>query len=175
MSEEFEYLSNHSSIKKFSDIRLQVRSDSPRKRIQLVETKLVRKTSILYERRTIQTPNDAVSLLRKVYEEFDREYLFALYLTARREPIAIELISIGTLECTILSPKDVIKTALLCCAYGFIICHNHPSGGEIVLSTEDINATKRINEASKIMGLIMLDHLIITDISYISLKERGVF
>lgn len=161
------------SLRKFSEIKLPIQTEIPKKRIQIVETRLIRKTSLLYERRTIGNPEMAAELGRQLFESYDKEYLYAVYVSTKSEPIAIELISIGTLNKTFISSRDILKTALLCGAYGFIVFHNHPSGGDIDTSREDINSTKRLKDASTLMGVKLIDYIIISDIGYVSLKERG--
>lgn len=146
----------------------------PKKRIQIVEPVLIRKTSLLYERRLIKTPSEAAQLARKLYRNFDKEYLYGVYLTTKGEPICIELLSIGTIDCSILSPRDIIKTALLSAAHGFIIFHNHPSGSIPEPSSEDINVTRRLSEAAKLMSVKLVDHIIVSDTNYVSLRERGI-
>lgn len=162
------------SLRKFTDIKIPIETELPRKRIQIVETRVVRKTSILYERRTISNPAYAAELGKKLFEEYDKEYVYAVYVTTKCEPVAIELISIGTLNMSIMSSRDIIKTALLCGAQGVIVYHNHPSGGNINASQQDINSTKRLNEACNLLGVKLIDHIIISDIGYISLKEQGI-
>jgi len=161
-------------LREFSDIKVFPELATPKKRIQIVESRLERKASILYERRTVTTPQEVAGLARKLYPDFDKEYLYAIYLTSRMEPIAIELLSIGTLDATLVSPRDIIKTALLSAAAGCIILHNHPSGGDIVPSAEDIRITKRLNEACKLIGVKLFDHIIVSDHCYVSLKERDI-
>jgi DNA repair protein RadC len=162
------------SLRKFTDIKLPILTELPKKRIQIVETRLIRKTSMLYDRRTICDPATAADLGNQLFEEYDKEHLYAVFLSAKCEPIAIELLSVGTLDATIISPKDILKSALLCSAYGFILYHNHPSGGDIQPSKEDINATKRLKEAGTLMGIKLVDHIIVSDVGYISLKERDI-
>jgi DNA repair protein RadC len=162
------------SLRKFADIKLPVQTDLPKKRIQIVETRLVRKTSILYDRRTICDPATAAELGRQLFEDYDKEYLYAVFLSTKCEPIAIELMSIGTLDSAMISPKDILKTSLLCSAFGYILYHNHPSGGDIQPSKEDINITRRLKEASNLIGIKMVDHIILSDMGYISMKEREV-
>jgi len=174
MEEEIYQSERFMSLRRFSDIKLTIQVELPKKRVQIVETRLIRKTSLLYDRRTISTPAMAAELGRQLFESYDKEYLYAVYLTARCEPIAIELISIGTLDSTIMSPRDILKTALLCSAFGYIIFHNHPSGGEIYPSKEDLNATRRLKEASALMGIKMQDHIIVSDTGYVSLREREI-
>lgn len=161
------------SLRKFSDIKLSVQAKLVKKRIQIVESRLTRKTSLLYERRLINSPELAATLGQQLFDTYDKEYLYAIYLTAKCEPIAIELISIGTLNSTLICPRDILKSALLCSAHGLIIFHNHPSGGEIIPSKEDIKTTRRLKEASFLMGIELIDHIILSDTGYISLTERG--
>lgn len=162
------------SLRKFTDIKLPVQTELPKKKIQIVETRLIRKTSILYDRRTICDPATAAELGKQLFEDYDKEYLYAVFLSTKCEPIAIELMSIGTLDSAMISPRDILKTSLLCSAFGFILYHNHPSGGDIQPSKEDINITKRLKEASNLMGIKMVDHIILSDIGYISMKEREI-
>jgi DNA repair proteins len=161
-------------LREFSDIKTFPELATPKKRIQIVESRLERKTSILYERRNVRTPQEAAELARKLYTNYDKEYLYAIYLTSRMEPIAIELLSIGTLDAALVSSRDIVKTAILSAAVGCIILHNHPSGGEIVVSEEDIKVTKRLNEACKLMTVKLFDHIIVTEQYFVSLNERGI-
>lgn len=162
------------SLRSFSEIKLPIQTELPKKRVQIVETRLIRKTSLLYDRRTISTPAMAAELGRQLFESYDKEYLYSVYMTTKCELIAIELLSIGTLDTTIISPRDILKTALLCSSYGYILYHNHPSGGDIYPSNQDINATKKLKEASDLMGIKMIDHIIVSDLGYVSLKERDI-
>lgn len=161
------------SLRRFSDIKIPVQAELVKKRIQIVESRLIRKTSLLYERRLINSPELAAALGQQLFDSFDKEYLYAVFLTVKCEPVAIELISIGTINSTVICPRDILKSALLCGAYGFIIFHNHPSGGDIIPSKEDIKMTKRLKEASQLIGIELNDHIILSDIGYVSLKERG--
>lgn len=153
-------------LREFSDLKTFPELLIPKKRIQIVESRLVRKNSFLFERRIISSPQAAAELARKLFANYDREYVYAVYLTSRSEPIAVELISIGTIDSSIMSPRDIIKTAILSSAAGFILFHNHPSGGDIIPSVDDIYVTKRLNEAGKLMGVKLYDHIIISDTCY---------
>ena len=82
--------------------------------------------------------------------------------------------STGSLNSSIVHPREIFKRAVLQNAASIIICHNHPSG-DPTPSQEDINTTKRIYDAGKILGIELLDHVIIGDNKYTSLKEKGVF
>ena len=79
----------------------------------------------------------------------------------------------GTVNKSLVHPREVFKNAYLCSASGIICIHNHPSG-DINPSKEDINITLRLKECGKIMGIELLDHIIIGNNKYVSLKEKGI-
>jgi len=96
----------------------------------------------------------------------------ALLLDTRHRVIGIHTVSIGTIRCSPLEPAEVLKAALLANAAVVIVAHNHPSG-DPEPSAEDRAATKRLQEAGRIVGVELLDHLVIGDGRWVSLKERG--
>lgn len=79
----------------------------------------------------------------------------------------------GTLNSSLVHPREVFRTALKKACNAIILVHNHPSG-DCSPSREDIDVTRRLSDAGKIMGIEILDHVIIGDGRYVSLKERGV-
>jgi DNA repair protein RadC len=100
----------------------------------------------------------------KAIESFthsDREFLIGLYLNSRNQVIAYHVISIGTVNSTIVHPREVFKLAIMKNACSVIIAHNHPSGG-LDPSDADLKITKRLIAAGKILGIELLDHIIIT-------------
>jgi DNA repair protein RadC len=82
-------------------------------------------------------------------------------------------VSIGGLHSSIVHPREVFKTAVKRSAASIILAHNHPSG-DPTPSQEDISITRRLIEAAKIIGIELLDHVIIGDSTYCSLKEKGL-
>ena len=100
--------------------------------------------------------------------------MWLITLDTKNNITGIFTVSTGSLNASIVHPREVFKRAVLQNAASIIICHNHPSG-DPTPSQEDINTTKRIYDAGKILGIELLDHIIIGDNDYISLKERGVF
>lgn len=127
-------------------------------------------------RKKIQSPNDIFNIAQNVIQanEYAEENLWLITLDTKNNITGIFTVSIGSLNSSIVHPREVFKRAVLQNAASIIICHNHPSG-DPVPSQEDINITKRIYDAGKILGIELLDHIIIGDNKYTSLKEKGVF
>lgn len=144
------------------------------KRVNIVSVQLVRESSVLYSNRKIESPNEGVELVRKYLENFDREKLIVVGLDNRNQPTFIDTISIGTINSSLVHPREVFKSAILSNSASIIMFHNHPSG-ETEASKEDINITYRIKEAGKIIGINLIDHIIIgSNGRFASLKEKGV-
>lgn len=121
------------------------------------------------------SPEDAykaITTITNVQEEA-QEVFGILILNTKNKIVAVHEISRGTLSSTPLHPREVFKPAVLHNAAAIICFHNHPSG-DTEPSKDDIEATKRLIEAGKIMGIEILDHIIVGDDRYVSLKERGV-
>lgn len=142
------------------------------KRVDIVQVKMVKERSVLYSARRIQSTSDADELVRQFLDELDREAMIVVALNAKSEPTCLQVISIGSLSASIVHPREVFKVAILSNAYSILLAHNHPSG-DTTPSQEDIKLTKRIKNASDIMGVSLLDHLIIGSDGYYSFKENG--
>ncbi|MFL0250133.1 JAB domain-containing protein [Clostridium neuense] len=148
-------------------------SPTPAKRISIVSIKMIREGSILYNTRKILSPSDAVNLGKYFLEDADREKLIACCMDTKNQPISINIVSIGSLNSSIVHPREVFKAAILSNAASILIFHNHPSGNTEP-SQEDITITKRLKEAGKLIGIELLDHIIIgSKGKYCSLKENG--
>lgn len=103
-----------------------------------------------------------------------KEHFWALYLDSRNSIRRIELVSLGTLNAALVHPREVFSPALTTHAAGIIVSHNHPSG-DPEPSEDDIILTKRLQEAGKILGIEVLDHVIIgKEGQYYSMKEKKI-
>ena len=142
------------------------------KRIDIVSLKMVKESSISYANRRISKPDEIAEVLRGFLVDCDRETLIVCCLNVKNEPTNISIVSIGSLNTSIVHPREVFKTAVMSNAASIIIAHNHPSG-DPTPSKEDINITERLKESGNIIGIKLLDHLIIGTDNFISLKERG--
>jgi DNA repair protein RadC len=126
------------------------------------------------DRSLVKTPEDVAGLVRGKLRGKKKEHFMAILLDTRNQLIKIAEISIGSLDSSIVHPREVFKEAVSASAASVIFVHNHPSG-ETEASEDDINLTKRLAEAGEIMGIDVLDHIIIADKEYLSLKREGLF
>jgi len=120
----------------------------------------------------IDSPKAAVNQLHPLRQK-KREECHALYCNARHQLLGQELISAGSLSSTMIQARDVLEPALRYNASGIVIAHNHPSG-DAEPSSEDLKLTARIAQACQVVGLELLDHVIITDSDFLSLRQRGI-
>lgn len=116
---------------------------------------------------------------RQVYETFSflmretKEMFLTLHLDGKNRIICMDLVSIGSLNQSIVHPREIFKTACLSNAAAILCVHQHPSGDPSP-SSEDISITRRIKEAGDIMGIKVLDHIIVGDGDYLSFVEKGL-
>lgn len=106
-------------------------------------------------------PAEAVRLARKLITDPYKEHFIAIYLSARNDAIKTELVSLGTLNASIVHPREVFRPAIMCHACAIIVLHNHPSG-DVSPSESDLELTKRLKNAGQLLGIEVLDHVIFT-------------
>lgn len=121
----------------------------------------------------IINPKDAADYVIEDMRNLEEEHLKVILLNTKNIVISVQDVSIGSLNSSIVHPREVFRNAIRKSSASIIVCHNHPSGDPNP-STEDINITKRLKECGKILGIELLDHIIIGDGVYISLKEKGI-
>lgn len=121
----------------------------------------------------ISSPRDVANLLMEDMRGLKKEYLKIIMLNIKNVILSIKDISIGSLNSSIVHPREVFTEAIKKHSASIILCHNHPSGDPSP-SEEDIHVTGRIKECSKILGIDFLDHIIIGNGIYVSLKEKGI-
>jgi len=122
----------------------------------------------------VKTPEKVVDLVRSRLKDKKKEYFLALLLNTRNQLIKVAEISVGSLDSSIVHPREVFKEAISASAASVIFVHNHPSG-DPTASEDDIKLTKRLAEVGEIMGIDILDHIILGDKIYLSLKREGLF
>ena len=118
----------------------------------------------------IHAPSEVYELVKDELASADREMFLSLMFASKNILIGVETISIGSVEGTIITPREVFKSAILANAVSIILCHNHPSG-DLIPSKEDIATTKKLIDAGELLGIKVLDHLIVSSDGYRSLKE----
>ena len=111
--------------------------------------------------REIVNPEDAVRLLAKAMTDLDREHLFVINLDAAGHPLNYSLVSIGDVRNAFVSMQSLFKSALLCNASNILAVHNHP-GGNLTPTKLDVEATKRMIEAGKLMNVPLVDHVVVS-------------
>lgn len=124
-------------------------------------------------RNFINSPADVSSLMMDEMRYYDREYFYGLYLDRKGGLLQKEIVSIGSLSSTVVHAREIFKTAVKCSAASIILVHNHPSG-DPTPSKEDIDITRRLVQSGDIIGIEVIDHLIIGQKNYCSLKEKGL-
>lgn len=135
--------------------------------------KMVKEKSGVYEvSNTISNPQNAYNIMTKIVkiQEECEEVLYVITLNVKNNVTGLFEVSRGSLNSSIVHPREVLKRAILNNAASIVLCHNHPSGNPEP-SREDIAITSRVKECGNIIGIDLLDHIIIGDENYVSLKE----
>jgi DNA repair protein RadC len=131
------------------------------------------KSSRNREKIVIKTPEDAYNELKGRLRGKKKEHFCAILLDTRNQVIKSVEISIGSLDTSIVHPREVFKEAIAASACSIIAAHNHPSGNPEA-SQDDIHLSKRLKEAGELVGIGVVDHIIVGDGKYISLKREGL-
>jgi DNA repair protein RadC len=124
------------------------------------------------ERYVIRSPEDGAKYVMEDMRFLSQEHFVCLYLNTKNQVIHRKTVFIGSLNASIVHPREVFKEAIKRSAASIICAHNHPSG-DPTPSREDIEVTKRLVECGRMIGIELLDHLIIGDRKFVSLKEKG--
>lgn len=121
---------------------------------------------------TIRSPYDGIELAKQLIGDEDREVFLVMVLNTKNKIAAVHRCHIGSINASIVSPREVFKSAILNNGTSIIVAHNHPSN-VCQPSREDIEVTKRLAECGRILDIQLLDHLIVGLDNGISLKEKG--
>lgn len=124
------------------------------------------------ERFTIRSPQDAADYFMDELQHLSQEHFVCLFLNTKNQVIGKEVIFVGSLNASIVHPREIFRKAIQRASAAVICLHNHPSGDPSP-SMEDFNVTKRLKEAGKILGIDVLDHIIIGTQRFYSMKEHG--
>jgi|YNPBryantNP2012_1023418.scaffolds.fasta_scaffold01546_6 DNA repair protein RadC len=121
----------------------------------------------------IQSAEDVYHYFSDVLSFKKKEYFYVLFLDTKNRIISYELVSVGTLNASLIHPREVFRGAITSCANSVILVHNHPSG-DCEPSLHDKKVTGTLVEAGRIIGIDVLDHVIIGSGRYLSFKEKGL-
>lgn len=178
LSKEIQY--QFSSLKELSEARVsdltKIKGIGDSKAIQLLAAfELGKRAHIesFKERPRLITPESIYLYLKNMLELKMQEHFIALYLNTKGELIKKEVLFIGSLNASLVHPREVFKHAVINSAAAIIIAHNHPSG-DPTPSKNDIDVTKMIEENSEMMDIKLMDHIIIGRNKYFSFKEKGL-
>jgi len=125
------------------------------------------------QRAVIRTPDDVATLLMPRLRYETKEYFMAVFLSTKNHVLKTAVISVGSLNASIVHPRELFREAMQASAAAMILAHNHPSGDPSP-SPEDVELTRRLVEAGRLLDMAVLDHVIIGDGKFVSLKEKGI-
>ncbi len=138
---------------------------------QMVEVTLKRKKRITPFDAVIGSPQDAGRFFSRVLADKDREVLGIIGLDAKSHINYFEVAHIGTMTQSLIHPREIFKASILTNSHAIIMAHNHPSG-DVTPSMADRRATEKMVDAGTLMGIEVIDHIIIAEDKYYSIKEN---
>jgi DNA repair protein RadC len=127
--------------------------------IPVYRVSLVKESSIKMSEESFRSPLDLAKVLSKYFHGLDREHFVVVALNSRNRIIGINTVSIGSLDQSIVHPRETFKAAILCNAAAIVLAHNHP-GGSTQPSRDDREVTARLKNAGELLGIKVLDHII---------------
>ena len=148
-------------------------------RVKALQVKCIAEFSRRFARARVQStlsfhdPSSVADYYMEDLRHEEREKVMLLMLDTRGRLLAEEVISVGTVNASLITPREIFLTALSRRAVSIVLLHNHPSGDPSP-SSEDIVLTNRVSESGKILGITLLDHIIIGDGRAVSLRESGL-
>ena len=140
--------------------------------INVVKVALIKEQSFKSEIKKIYQPSDVAKIACEYLKDLDREHFILICVDTQHKVNALHTVSIGSVNASIVHPREVFKVAILANATSIFVAHNHPSGN-CTPSTEDQTVTKRIQNAGELLGIDLIDHIIVGD-GYYSFKENGL-
>ena len=149
-----------------------MKEPSTGKYIGIVRLCMVKEERTLYGMECLSGPEDAVTIVRPLFAMADREMIVVVSITAKMEPLALEIAAVGGINYCIVDIRNLFKHSLLNNAVGVICFHNHPSGNPEP-SEQDYEVTKKISSAGQLLGIELIDHIIIGENRFYSFREHG--
>lgn len=122
----------------------------------------------------IRAPKDVARLFMDEMKHYDREHFKAAFLNTKNQIIKVATVSIGSLNASIVHPREILKPAIAVSAASIVLVHNHPTG-DPTPSREDVEFTRRFARCGELIGIELLDHIVIGADRFQSLKESGYF
>ena len=148
----------------------------PAEKLEKVSVRLVKEVPVLADGYTVDSCEKAINLIGEELSQCDREYVAVINLASDLRPINCSIVSIGTLNRSLVAPGDMVKTAILSNAANMLMIHTHPSGN-LEPSDIDIMITKKMIFVCELVGIPLLDHIIIggnNEKNYYSFREMSL-
>ena len=146
-----------------------------KQKIPIVHLQMVKDTEIPYGGMKLDNPKDAAELGKRFLGNMDRECLVVCAMDTKMKPTHIQIVGIGAMNYCPASIPEIFKAALLSNAANILLFHNHPSG-DVTPSKEDVQLTRKVVEAGKLLGIPLQDHIILgEDDDFFSFQEAGIF
>lgn len=155
-----------------SEVEIMPKKQPDKRYLACCGVRLVREATLIADRNVIRTPEDVHRVMEPYFAELPCEHFVAILLNTKNHVLAVTTVSVGSLNASIVHPREVFQRAILANSASIILVHNHPSG-DPTPSPEDISLTKALVEAGKLLDIGVLDHIIVGDNCFASLKERG--
>lgn len=148
---------------------------NPRHKTPRYRVSLVREAGSFYTTsRPIKDPRYIYKMSKQLFGDMDREAFYVVALDQQLKMIGINLVSLGTLTASLVHPREIFKALILLNAANFIGVHNHPSSGAPMPSAQDVDLTKRLAMAGRLLGISMRDHVIIGEGNFFSFADAGL-
>lgn len=163
-------------IQDILDFPAKIQGIGKRKELAVFAVKELARRLMRRESRSIEVihgPEDAAHFAMPYFRQEQKEHFAILMLNTKNHILGLQDVSIGSLTASIVHPREVFETAILHHSAAIILLHNHPSG-DPTPSKEDISVTQRIEKASKVMDIPVLDHIILGGGRYVSMKKDGI-
>lgn len=140
--------------------------------VQVVHLQMVREKQIPYKGKSMKDPREAAALAKNFIGAINKECVVVCAVDIKMKPTYIQMVGMGTVNCCPVFVSEIFKAALLSNATGIVLFHNHISG-DCTPSNEDILLTERVLRSSKLLGIQFMDHIILGDGNFYSLRESG--
>lgn len=141
-------------------------------RIPVIKLSVVKESVLKYQTKKVSCSTDAYGIAKKMIGNNDREEMIAMMLDSKNNIMAVHPVSVGTLNLSLVHPRETFKAAIVHQASGIILAHNHPSG-DCTPSKEDIELTDRLKKCGDLLGIRILDHIVVGDDRYYSFADEG--
>ena len=139
----------------------------------MVKMQMVRVSECLYRGEKLQDTQTVADMVKEIFANADREIMAVMSISSRMEPLAIEIVAVGGLNCCYIDIRSLFKHAILSNAGAIICFHNHP-GGDPAPGRTDRETTETIRKAGEILNICLLDHIIIGNGRYYSFHRNKV-